>query len=104
MNREIKVIEVSKGMKVEIKAYLTGKEANDIKQAMFAGIDVQSDEAKVSKFPLGLSVTRERELIRSAVISVNGSTAQPLVDVENLPLDDYKTIVAELEKIVNKNF
>ena len=103
MKRETKIIEVGVH-KVEIKTYLTGKEANDIKRAMFAGISVNSEDMKGHNLTLDISVTRERELVAAGCVSLDGVEGDILNKIENLPVNEYRQVVTELEHIVNKGF
>lgn len=92
---------------VVLKTYLTGREVNDIKRALFGSVSVErSEDGKpvVPQYPLALAIDRERKLLECAVVSIDGSAENAASKVEDLTSADYKFVVAEAEKAVDGNF
>lgn len=110
MERTTKTIDTPGGHKVVVKDYLTGREVNQVRKALFGNIlaDVEKDPvtglAKSPKYPLGQIVDREDKLIEVGVISLDDKTEGAAEAVKDLPHEDYATVVKELESLAKGNF
>jgi hypothetical protein len=92
---------------VVLRAYLTGREVNDIKRALFGSVTVERGEdgkPSIPEYPLALAIDREKKLIESAVVSVDGKAENAPDAILDFPAADYKFVVTEAEKAVDGNF
>ena len=92
---------------VVLKTYLTGREMNDIKRALFGSVSVERGEdgkPVVPQYPLALAIDRERKLLEYSIVSIDGSAENAAAKAEDLPSADYKFVIAEAEKAVDGNF
>ena len=107
MERETRNVTTPGGKIVVLKTYLTGKEVNEIKRALFGSVSVERGEdgkPVVPEYPLSLALDRERKLLEYTVVSVDGAAEKAVEKVEDLVAGDYRFVVAEAEKAVDGNF
>jgi len=97
MEREQKTLTTSGGHTVVIKAYLTGKENNELKAALFKGVGAVEAGEK-PKMPLENAIGYERKQIESLVVSFDGSTEAPVDALENLPSGEYDDAVKQIKE------
>lgn len=108
MEREIKIFTTPRGKKICIKTYLTGREANLVKEEMYKSmkIDVNGENEATTKFD-GLSgsfiLEQEKKLIGVLVVSIDGKTENILDSILDLHNDDYQAVVSEVNLIHNSN-
>jgi hypothetical protein len=92
---------------VVLRTYLTGREVNDIKRALFGSVSVaRSEDGKpvIPQYPLSLAIDREKKLLEYTVVSVDAVKENAADKVQDLVAGDYKFVVAEAEKSVDGNF
>ena len=92
---------------VVLKTYLTGREVNDIKRALFGSVSIERGEdgkPVVPQYPLALAIDREKKLLEYTVASLDGIAENAADKVQDLTSTDYKFVVTEAEKAVDGNF
>ena len=107
MERETRNITTPGKHIVTLKTYLTGKEVNEIKRALFGSVSVERGEdgkPVVPEYPLSLALDRERKLLEYTVVSVDGAAEKAVEKAEDLVAGDYAFVVVEAEKSVQGNF
>ena len=107
MERETRSITTPQNHTIVLKTYLTGREVNDIKRALFGSVSIErGDEGKpiVPQYPLSLAIDREKKLLEYTVISIDGVQENAAEKVQDLVSTDYAFVVAEAEKAVQGNF
>lgn len=90
-----------------LKTYLTGREVNDIKRALFGSVSIERGEdgkPVVPQYPLALAIDREKKLLEYTVASLDGVVENAADKVQDLTSTDYKFVVQEAEKAVDGNF
>ncbi len=102
--RETKNLTTPSGVLVVIKSFLTGGEANKLKELLFADIKVSMDDlasggAKLESVPASVISAQEKEALKLAVVSIAGAADKVIEKLENLPEADYNFIVEEVNKI-----
>ncbi len=102
--RETKNITTPSGLLVVIKSYLTGGEANKLKELLFADIKVSMDDlasgaAKIDSVPASVISAQEREALKLAIVSIAGASDKVIERLENLAETDYNFVVEEVNKI-----
>lgn len=97
-NRETKELTSTGGHKVVIKTYLTGRESNEAKAVLFAGITTTAEAGERPKVPLSNIMPHERKTLELLVVSFDGTTESPLDLVEDLPSDEYEALVSDIKK------
>lgn len=104
MERETKEFKTTFGTTLKIKTYLTGGESRAIegKYLSMAKMDLKGSEPVFKDVDLNVSFEVEKELIKIAVVSLNGSTENILDTILNLRADDYEEVVAELNLLTKK--
>ena len=80
--RETKTFTTPAGHAVVLNAYLTGREANEIKNAMFGAMklnveDVREGKVNVSDVPGTFLAEQERKTLGYLVVSVDGDAPIP---------------------------
>ena len=106
-DRETKNITTPGNHIVVLKTYLTGREVNDIKRALFGAVSVERGEdgkPVVPHYPLALALDREKKLLEYTVVSIDSATENAADKVQDLVSTDYKFVVGEAEKAVDGNF
>src|SRR5438270_7701766 len=96
--RETKTFVTPGGRAVVLNAYLTGREANEIKNAMFGALkmnmeDAQSGKVNVSDVPGTFLAEQERKALGFLVVSVDGDASDPVEKLLDLPSDEYEAVV-----------
>lgn len=103
-DRETKEYSTERGTKLVLRTYLTGGEARAIegKYLSMAKMDMKGNEPVFKDVDLNISFTVEKELIKYAVVSVNGSTENIVDTILNLRSEEYEEIIKELNELVKK--
>jgi hypothetical protein len=106
MPRETKTFQTPGGHAVVLNAYLTGREANDIKSVMYGSLklnmeDVQSGKVNLSDIPGSFLVEQERKALGILLVSIDGDTNGPVEKLLDLPSTEYEAVVKEINKIQN---
>jgi hypothetical protein len=105
--RETKEITTPGGRKVVLRAYLTGREANELKAIMFSALkmnieDAQSGKVNVSDVPGTFLVEQEKKALGFLLVSVDGDATDPLGTLlDKLPSTEYDAVVKEINQIQN---
>lgn len=98
--RETKSITTTGGHIIVFKAYLTGKESNEIKAELFKGV-VTDSEGEKPKIPLSNILPYERKQLEALIVSFDDNAVAALDALENLPEAEYTAAVAEIKKAAN---
>jgi len=103
MDRETKELQIA-GHVVVAKTYLTAREAHAVQQTYFKGtkLEVIGDQPKISEFNPAIQFEVGQEVIRQAVVSLDGSTENIVDRCLDLPSAQFDAIVAELDGLVSK--
>lgn len=104
--RETKTITTPGGHAVVLRSYLTGREANQLKELLFADLKLNAEDAESGKLaidaiPASFLVKQEEKAIELLVVSVDGTGENVLQLLLDLPSADYETVVAEINEIRN---
>lgn len=103
--RETKTVETKGGHKVVYKSWISGGESNQLSAVWLEDSRVNMTEdgkTKIEGFSGSVGFKAEKKLIEILVVSVNGSTENIVQAVEDLPLPDYKEILAALDIVTGK--
>ncbi|HLH93547.1 MAG TPA: hypothetical protein VKW08_00370 [Xanthobacteraceae bacterium] len=113
MNRETREFITPAGHKIVFNAYLTGREAQQLKSIMLSALkmnvdDVQSGRVGLGEVPSGFLVEQEKLAMRFLLVSIDGiadntdndknAVVNRLLD---LPASEYDAVVKEINKIQN---
>jgi len=104
--RETKTITTPGGHSVVLKAYLTGREANELKSVMFSALkmnmeDAQSGKVNIGDVPGTFLVDQEQKAMSLLLVSFDGSAENALERLLDLPSAEYDAVKAEVDKITN---
>ena len=105
--RETRSITTPGNHTIVLKTYLTGREVNDIKRALFGSVSIErSDDGKpiVPQYPLSLAIDREKKLLEYTVVSLDGAKENAADKIQDLVSTEYNFVIAEAEKVVQGNF
>jgi tartrate dehydratase alpha subunit/fumarate hydratase class I-like protein len=105
-DRETKKITTPGGRVIELRTYLTGREANQLKELLFADMklntaDIESGKIAVDNIPASFLVKQEEKAIELLVVSLGGVTENAAQLVLDLPSADYDTVVEAVNEIRN---
>src|SRR3979490_989452 len=105
-DRQTTTITTPGGHTVVLNAYLTGREASELKSVMFSALkmnmeDAQSGKVNVSDVPGTFLVEQEHKALGFLVVSVDGSTEAPVDKLLDLPSTEYEAVVKEVNTIQN---
>lgn len=103
MDRETKELTVA-GHTLVAKTYLTAREANTVQQTYFKGtkLEVVGDQPKITEFNPAIQFDVGQELIRQAVVSLDGSPENIVDRCLDMPNEEYDAIVAALDGLAAK--
>jgi hypothetical protein len=92
--------------KVVLNAYLTGREANELKAVMFSALkmnmeDAQSGKVNVSDVPGSFLVDQERKALGFLLVSIDGQAENVVDKLLDLPSTEYEAVVKEVNAIQN---
>ncbi len=101
MNRETKTIETTKGTKIVVNTYVTGREANVIKAELLkkAKINGETGEVDNSGISGDFIIEQERKLLEVIVVSINDSKEGIVDKLQDLPNGEYQEVVAAVNEI-----
>jgi hypothetical protein len=104
--RETKEITTTGGHVVLLNAYLTGREANELKAVLFADLkmsveDMQSGKVSAADIPASFIVKQEEKAIEMLVVSMDGISDNAAQKVLDLPSAEYDAVVKEINAIRN---
>ena len=91
---------------VTLRAYLTGREATELKSVMYSALkmnmlDAQSGKVNVSDVPGTFLVEQEHKALGFIVVAIDGDMSSPVEKLLDLPAAEYDAVVAEVNKIQN---
>jgi hypothetical protein len=106
MSRETREFQTPGGHTVVLNAYLTGREAQELKAVMFSALKVNMDDAQSGKIGVGdmpssFLIEQERKALAYLVVSVDGDAAAPIEKLLDLPSAEYDAVVKEINGIQN---
>lgn len=108
-SRETREFVTPGGHKVVLNAYLTGREARELKEVMYAAMKVdmsdvhamQAGNVNMGQVSATFLVEQEKRALGYLVVSVDGVTENALETLLDLPSTEYDTIVAQVNAIQN---
>jgi hypothetical protein len=94
------------GHKIIFNAYLTGREAQDLKAVMFSSLkvnmdDVQSGKVGIGEVPSSFLVDQEKKALAYLVVSIDGDATEPVTKLLELPSTEYDAVLKEINQIQN---
>lgn len=109
MDRPTTQIATPGGNKAVIKTYLTARESNQLKEVLYANLnmsmtDLSSGKTEVQSIPASVLLDQERKALELLIVSLNDSPEGVMDRLLDLPSDEYDAIVAEVNKIANPGF
>lgn len=105
-DRETQEFTTPGGRKVVLRAYLTGREANELKAVMYSALkmnmdDAQSGKVNVSDVPGTFLVEQEKKALSFLLVSVDGETNGVIDKLLDLPATEYEAVIKEVNRIQN---
>jgi hypothetical protein len=106
MTRPTREFTTPLGNAVVLNEYLTGREAQELKEIMLRGMKMNVADAKNGQIAMDQTsstflVDQEKAAMKYLVVSVNGNAAEPVTLLLDLPSSEYVAVVEELQKIQN---
>jgi len=100
MEREKKTVKIGSHDLV-LNAYVTGREANELKRVLFGSVNVavEGDTTKASNISGAVLVQQEEKAIEMLVVSLDGSAENVLARVLDLPEAEYAQVVEAVNAI-----
>src|SRR5689334_17976163 len=100
-DRETKTITTPGGHTVVFKAYLTGREDNEVNSDMYAALkmnieDAQSGKVNVTDVPGSFLVEQEQKALGFLLVSIDGESVAPVENLLELPSTEYDFIIKEV--------
>jgi hypothetical protein len=104
--RETKTFATPAAHSVVFKAYLTGREAQELKSVLFGALKVGIDDAQAGKVNIenmsgDFLLAQERKAMSLVLVSLDGNTENVLEQLLDLPSSEYDAVKAEVDKITN---
>jgi len=100
---ETKKFKTTTGVEIELKTYLTGREIERLSDVFLANAELRGKGTEMEITGIkGSDFTRYmHKKIEMTVVSVNGQTENILDRILDLPGDDYRKVIAEVNKIAD---
>ena len=95
--REQKTIKTIGGHDIVIKAYVTGRENNEIKAVLFEGVSTTGEVGEKPKIPMTLVIAHERKALEVLVISFDGVTDGAVDKLQDLPSSEYDEALKQIK-------
>jgi hypothetical protein len=94
------------GTEIVLRAYLTGREASEIKGIMLGSLKMSMSDFENRKIDMGglsgdVLTQQERKTLEYLLVSVNGDAENPIEKLLDLPSPEYDAVLKEVEKIKN---
>lgn len=94
------------GNTVVLRAYLTGREAAEIKAVQYSAVKLTMSDAASKKFDAptvsGASVVdKELKEVEMLLVSINDNTHTPFDTLLSLPASEYEAVRVEVEKLLD---
>jgi hypothetical protein len=104
--RQTKAIITPDGRTVVLNAYLTGREAQELKSVMFSALKMNMDDAQngrigIGDIPSAFLVEQEKKALAFLLVSIDGNGSEPVDHLLDLPSTEYDAVVNEINKIQN---
>jgi hypothetical protein len=105
-DRETREFVTPGGHQIILNAYLTGREANDLKAIMFSALSMNMGDARESKVNIGnvpgsFLIEQERKALSFLLVSVDGDVTNPVDQLLDLPATEYEAVIKEVNAIQN---
>lgn len=105
-DRETKSLTTPGGHTVVLRSYLTGREANQLKELLFADLklnteDMESGKVTIDAIPASFLVKQEEKAIELLTVSIDGTSENVLQILLDLSSTDYDVVVAAINEIRN---
>lgn len=95
------ILTPEKGIKVVLKAWITGREKQKIDSAMFKGVGTIGDGKRLQpKLSETMIADQENASLEAVVVEVNGKTNDLVNEVLNMRVKDYEYVLREVSRIV----
>lgn len=106
MERETKSVQTPHGHEVVIKTYLTGREAEQVQQVLYADIkmsmgDLESGKTEIKEIPAAAIMAQQRKALELLLVSLDGSSENVMDRFLDLPSEDCDTVKSEVSTITN---
>lgn len=104
--RETMTLQTPGQKELVIKTYLTGRERNDARNAVFSRFKfgVDGKQAEVKEMSADIITDGDNKLIEVAVQSYDGKTTGVLDAILNAPVEEYDFVLAEAKKVRGGDF
>ena len=86
------------GTKIELKDYITGREARDIQNIILSGMKISDNIESVDPSVIAKSQDKAIEIV---VVSVNGEKEKIVDKVLDLPREDFDCVKNAVDKVTN---
>ena len=106
-DREVVVLTTTGGHEVVFKSYLTGREANQVKQVIFSKMSYSAtpgEQAKPVSFTGELILEQELANIEATVVGVDKKSDNIRDLVQDLPNADYQEVVEKANELTKDLF
>lgn len=102
--RETRTFTTTGGHVVVVKSYLTGKEANEIKNVLLGNIkmsmeDIASGSAQIKDIPASFVTEQESKTVEMMLVSIDEVTENVFAVYEELPENECDEISAQIKEI-----
>lgn len=106
MEREMKTVTTPGGHSVALKAYLTGRESQELKSVLFSSLKMGLDDAQTGKVNIEnvsgeFLLAQEKKAIELLLVSLDGTSDNAIERLLDLPAAEYDAVKAEVDKITN---
>lgn len=99
--RETKQISTPAGHTVVVKTYLTARETDGVLRELFKDQEATEGKPKVS---LVMGLDRNINLVKAALVSIDGVTENAFDTLQDLPASEYAFVLKEVQTLTNGNF
>lgn len=100
--RETKTITTPAGHAVLLNTYLTGRENNELKRAIYGSIGVKDGEADASAVTGALLLDQQKAALGYLLVQFDTLTGDEALNaLLDLPSAEYEFVIAEIDKITN---
>lgn len=96
------IVTPEKGIKVVLRAWITGREKQKIDSAMFKGVGTTGDGKRLQpKLSETMIADQENASLEAVVISVDGNETNVVDSVLNMRVKDYEYVLKEVSRIID---
>lgn len=101
MDRETKTIQTPNGHEVVLKAWINGRETQEIENLVYKNFDIQGIRDNPN-FKLNTAFLTEQtnKALELVVVSIDGKTENILEEILKWKAKDYKFVVSEVNKVI----